>query len=643
MAKKKATKKATGPQNLIFPAFDESFLAHHTGQIMVDPEVAIVELVANAWDAGADRVEITWPSAAGDLIAISDDGAGMTKEEFTNRWRTLNYNRRAYQGVLADTPPGKAERKRHAFGRNGVGRHAMFCFAEAYEVDTRKIGKSTRFRVRRSSGLLPFEIEPLGEGEAKNNGTKISATARTKQRDADEIRELIGSRFVADPDFSILVNGQQVTLFDLEHLCERSEVTVEGLGKIVVRRFDAERSAKTSKHHGIAWWVTRRLVGRPTWDGFDGPLLDARTGTAKRYTYVVEADVLEPDVKADWTGFHGSARVNAVHKGVSDHIAEDLRGLMHDVRRSRKKAALEANKATIKKLPPDAQEAIARFAEEVQEKCPTIGERDINNMVTLLTNLEQARSGYALLEKLAAVKPNDLDSLEKILSEWTVTDMKHVLGELRHRLDLIRQLEELVDKNTTDELHQLQPLFERGLWIFGPQFEAISFTSNQTLATIVEKFFGEAALTTPKKRPDFVVLPDASLGVYSSDQFDEGGSVLGFAEIVIVELKRGGFRISSKEQFQAIGYARELRTSGKVGANTKITAHVLGSEVDPAVEEPLVQKPTTVIPRSYSAVLRQAHGRTFSLLKKLQTATTWSKDPDLVELLEKEKLSLFDA
>jgi hypothetical protein len=38
----------------ILPTFGESFLNHHAGKIITDPYYAIVELVANCWDAGAN-------------------------------------------------------------------------------------------------------------------------------------------------------------------------------------------------------------------------------------------------------------------------------------------------------------------------------------------------------------------------------------------------------------------------------------------------------------------------------------------------------------------------------------------------------------------------------------------------------------
>jgi hypothetical protein len=628
----------------LLPSFAESFLVYHAGRVISDPQVAIVELVANSWDAGADRVEITWPRGLGETLSVADNGTGMTLEEFQKRWPTLNYNRAESQGSVVEFPPGVRSRSRMAFGRSGIGRHAMFCFANEYFVETRKADRVVTLRVSRRSGQSPFAFDLVQKGDASDHGTRIYTKVQSAVISPDTVVELIGSRFVADPDFGILVNGEPVTLTDLEHLCEKYDVPIEGSDTVVViRRFDSERGDRTSKQHGVAWWVNRRLVGNPSWEVYDRPLLDARTATAKRFTYVVEADGLAPAVRPDWSGFYASEAVDRVRKGVSEFVSNDLRGVTQDIRKERKRAALSENRQTIKSLPPLSQEQIATFAEEVQVRCPTIAERDLNNAVSVLAGLEKARSQYALLDKLATLKPHDLDALDQILEEWSVSDMKRVLGELRYRLDLIAQLEKLVDDAHADELHDLQPLFERGLWMFGPEFESISFISNRTLATVVEAFFGTAALTKPRKRPDFVVLPDSSIGVYSCDAFDERHEVSGYATVVVVELKKGGFEVGHDEKDQALKYARELRRSGKVGQSTRMVCYVLGASVDPQAEKPTHEGDTTVWPRAYTVLLRQAHARTFNLLRSVESAKNWrSQDEDLNAVLLEGELPLFD-
>ena len=85
--------------------FEERFLGRYAGAIMSDPTTALVELVANAWDAYATKVEIIWPIRE-TPFSITDNGIGMTPAEFEVRWRTLDYDRAVHQGLVAFPPPG---------------------------------------------------------------------------------------------------------------------------------------------------------------------------------------------------------------------------------------------------------------------------------------------------------------------------------------------------------------------------------------------------------------------------------------------------------------------------------------------------------------------------------------------------------
>ena len=84
--------------------FSERFLEIHAGKMISDPKVAIVELVANSWDAGATEVQITWPVYPENYFEIADNGTGMTRIEFQRIWATLNYNRLKEQGPITKVP-----------------------------------------------------------------------------------------------------------------------------------------------------------------------------------------------------------------------------------------------------------------------------------------------------------------------------------------------------------------------------------------------------------------------------------------------------------------------------------------------------------------------------------------------------------
>jgi hypothetical protein len=179
-------------------------------------------------------------------------------------------------------------------------------------------------------------------------------------------------------------------------------------------------------------------------------------------------------------------------------------------------------------------------------------------------------------------------------------------------------METLVESPHADELHDLQPLFERGLWIFGPEYEAVDFRSNRGLTEIIGKFLGGKDYTPPKKRPDFVVLPETSIGAYCADAYDAGGEISGIRKVALLELKRGGFCVTQKESDQAREYAKEIRKGGKVSASTEIVAYVLGATIEPGLERTDYGNQLAIIPMIYQTVLRKAHQRTFNLKKRLK-------------------------
>lgn len=80
--------------------FEEDYLVRTLGRIAHDPDIAITELVANAWDAGASKVDIIVPTEKNNALVITDDGHGMTDRQFKERWMMLGYNRIKHQGTV---------------------------------------------------------------------------------------------------------------------------------------------------------------------------------------------------------------------------------------------------------------------------------------------------------------------------------------------------------------------------------------------------------------------------------------------------------------------------------------------------------------------------------------------------------------
>jgi hypothetical protein len=307
-------------------------------------------------------------------------------------------------------------------------------------------------------------------------------------------------------------------------------------------------------------------------------------------------------------------------------------GIAND-RKTLKKSAIQQNRYLIKQLPPISQRHIGHFIDQVQERCAHLTPKDLFRTIEIFGKLEQGRSGYDLLRQLAACSAEDLETWNSLMQQWTATNAEIVLNELARRLTILKDLQELIRDKRADELHQLQPLFERGLWMFGPEYESVEFTSNRSMTTIVRDFFQRRGIYASRSRPDFVVLPDSTVGLYCADEFTNG-EVSGTRKILIVELKRGGFCLTQNEIDQARDYARELRTTGCAQPTTEIEAYVLGASLEPTLQEMRIGDRTLVRPCPYDLILNRAHARTFNLQKRIQeTAPRLTQDEEITDAL----------
>ena len=622
--------------------FAGRFLQDHAGQIISEPRTAILELIANAYDAGATQIDIIWPTEKGEKFSVTDNGIGMTKAEFEKRWHTLCYDRAAEQGTEVIFPKSVRGVKRTAFGHSGKGRYAPFCFADSYEVVTTKGEDCIHVRVGlTATGTTPFELQLLSEAKKKGHGTVISAVLEKHLLDIDELRQLIGSKFIVDPSLCINVNRQTVQLLALEGL-KTTHVTVGTHGTITIHFIDSIEHYRSARLRGITWWVNQRRVGEPSWDRLDdeGAYLDGRTEHAKKFSFIVQADFLTPgqDVKSDWSDFHANQRVNDVRDAVHRYVIKEIQAQLATTRKERKKTAIENSRDLMGELPTISKRTIGQFIDEVQENCPTISDRDLSHTVQVLAKLEQCRSGYDLLAQLAACSPADLDTWNTLIQQWTASNAELVLNELDKRLKLIERLEKLVENPLSDELHDLQPLFERGLWIFGPEYEAVDFRSNRGLAEIIGRFLGGADYKPSQRRPDFVVLPDISIAAYCADAYDPAGEISGIRKVAILELKKGGFCVTQKEADQARDYSKEIRKAGRIHATTEIVAYVLGATLEEGLEAMDYGTNTRIIPMVYQTILRKAHQRTFNLQKRLQEVQPASlSDPEVEAVLRMDR------
>lgn len=148
-----------------------------------DDNIAILELVKNAFDANSDKVKITYLnlknnddeivdsySANTSRIIIQDEGCGMSLEDIKNKWLNIAYS---------EKKQNKIQNKRHMAGAKGVGRFSCDRLGKFLNLYSKISGDDQVIRLEidwskfeiedqdKEIQTIPLKIEQLSCGEVK--------------------------------------------------------------------------------------------------------------------------------------------------------------------------------------------------------------------------------------------------------------------------------------------------------------------------------------------------------------------------------------------------------------------------------------------------------------------------------------------
>lgn len=614
-------------ERVLFPSlFEDDYITRSLGSIVNQPDVALTELVANAWDAGASHVNIFIPDEHGQTLYIEDDGIGLSEDEFQNHWMKLRYNRLKYQGRNV-VFPADVIGKRTAFGRNGDGRHGLFCFADEYKVITAKDGKQYTFVVKANVEQNPIAVTHKEEKPSDSHGTRLEVIVERNLPKADKIREILSARFLHDPQFEIMVNREKLDLDDLSGGADPAEFDVEGTEIHLTAYFiDTTKSSRKSVFQGIAFWQSNRLVGEPNWVLGKNMVLDGRTALAKRYTFIIKTDDMAELVKEDWSGFIKADEVDKVFDVVEKYVDECLSDVSAATIQTITENLDPSVKKSLDEVNPLMRMEVKEVIKELIISTPKIKQESVNVAVKALINVENSKNGKAFLEKLSKMSLDDIDGLNELLNKWTIGDALEVLNEIDRRLAIIQAIRKLAGDNTTDELHVLHPMIAESRWLFGPEYESSEYIFNRQMKTATAAIFGEDKFQrvdiNDRKRPDLICLPNSTIGVTGLEELPDETGLVNVRQLLLVELKKGAFKITRDERNQAQGYIEDLAKSTILGGNCRIIGFVVGDSIADNIANVTTVKENDVVlgtlyTTTYSQLVDTAEKRMFGLRKIL--------------------------
>lgn len=164
--------------------FDPRTIEHLGIKMYSQLPYALAELVANAYDAGADHVEIQLfdNDLENKSIVVIDDGDGMSYDQVGTDFLVIGRKRR-------DSDPSRQNSKgRRITGKKGVGKLALFGIGKTIQIETTKSGEreKTVFTLdwdsilSESTGTYYPKTESIAKDNSGEHGTKIVLSNLTR-------------------------------------------------------------------------------------------------------------------------------------------------------------------------------------------------------------------------------------------------------------------------------------------------------------------------------------------------------------------------------------------------------------------------------------------------------------------------------
>ena len=546
-------------------------LEHLGSQMYKRRDVALAELVANCWDAGATEVELTVPEGSGyepstSVITIADNGRGMSEDEVDETYLVIGRNRRA-AGQL--DPDG-----RKVMGRKGVGKLAGFGLARRLRVTTWREGQASsltldaenlRTGVNQTKDItVPGEVRPIDLGISHLTGTSIEMSELKHKTpvNVDGLRNALSRRFsrTVRGVMKIVVNGEPVTepLLDL-HFREPAGDAVTtidlGDGRVVTYWAGFSKTVLPREVQGFTVLVHGKTAQAPPYFFEVEATASGQHGT-KYLTGVIEADYLDDGVDDE------SDRVSTDRQEIDwdDELAKPLQlwgdELTRRLLRTRTKQREDEAERQVEE-DPDLKSRIdaldSQSAKQVRKFVRLMGtaETDRERVRPLADTLVRAyeyRQFHDFITELdaAIAEPKQLELALEYMRSWKLLESRAILEVIKGRLDIVDKFHSMIVENAAETANKvgqenLHDLIADYPWLINPEWQVLAEEKSVTRQL---RAWGDSDLADPEDRTryDFLALQ-------------------GEASLVVVEIKRSGHPVDVDDLYQIERYATKLGKS----------------------------------------------------------------------------------
>lgn len=453
---------------------------------------SVAELVANAWDADAPKVEITIPpdvKTPGAEIVVRDYGSGMSFDELNNFYLYIGYERR--------NRGEKSAGGRLVMGRKGIGKLAGFGIAEDIIITSVKDGHLVELglnytQLRNLSTTTDFQFEPLrDEATLEPNGVKVTFKKLKLSRsiNADSFRTSMARRFaLGSESMKISVNGISITKEDIKFEYRYpengwAEEDVPGFGKIQHWFGFLENTIQDAELRGVSIFARERVAQFTPFffnltGGINGQVaLEYLTGQVKADLLDEDIDYIATDRQtvnwqfdkapfleewgkkkikelcADWKKKHEQKNINRFQHSLGDFFGR-------------------IDKLALKEEKKDLTAALTKIA-----SIERINPEDFKTIANAMVAGVERESVKKVIQRINTSSEEALPELYEAIKEWDIISAVSTAEVIAGKIEIIKQfkknIKDRIPEKAAKDKPDMQKFVREYPWLLGNDYEGL--------------------------------------------------------------------------------------------------------------------------------------------------------------------------
>lgn len=559
-------------------------------QMYQSPVAAVAELIANAWDADATRVDVILPddnSPSAELV-VRDNGAGMTFADCQERYLNVGRNRRLADGER--TPQG-----RPLLGRKGIGKFAGFGIARIVEIATvsARTGERTMFALdlqklrsdefvsdsNKEIDLLAAEEPDDARKGAGGTTIRLRSLVYGRRPGAASFVQSMARRFVLAQqagNFRVKVNGLDLpedadpignkiefvfpAAYDAGEAPSDLELADEGWGRETIAEGEVidwqikftEKPIGEEELRGVAVYCGVKLAQAPFFFLLSGGLAGQHgqqymTGRIRAdYLDRMDADIITTErQRINWEEETASRLLDWGQDRIKQLLA-----LWQRRRAEGKMRVVEARLANfsrrIDRLKPSEAKIVKRALLRIAS-IPAIDQPQFEDLASAVLTAWEGGRLRDIIEQVSRIETMDADVLVSVLSEHQVLTALHVAEAVKLKLDVVDGLRRRIAARDLE--NAVRDYIAGNPWLISPNWE--TFQVERRIGFLVEDALEKSGISGDIDWHGRVDL------VLSSG-----------AQLLILEFMRPGLTVDRNHIDRFQRYVDILRT--RVGVNTDL-------------------------------------------------------------------------